>query len=134
MREEYDSLNSTPDPYAEHLKRRDAVPVKEDIAVCYTSSESCMSKSNPEAEFRRRAIDVMANHTEVVNVRLDRTEQTVSRLVDAIEQQSSNVSTLSANVERLERAISTMVAENAAQRETVNSLIRLATTLVEKAS
>lgn len=93
-----------------------------------------MTRSNPEAEFRRRAIDVMANHAEAVSVRLDRTEQTVARLADAIEQQSSNVSTLSANVERLERAIMTMVAENTAQRETVNSLIRLATTLVEKAS
>lgn len=87
-----------------------------------------------QAKFRRDAINVMASHSEVVNMRLDRTEQTVARAADAIEQQTINLTALSGNIDRLERAITQIVSANEAQRETVNSLIRLATTLVEKAS
>lgn len=94
-----------------------------------------MTNRNPEAQFRRQALDVMANHSETVNARLDRTEEAVSRAAEAIEKQSVNITNLSANVERLERAITLMVAENSAQRETVNNLIKLATALVaQKAS
>ena len=105
-----------------------------------------MTNRNPEAQFRKRAIDVMASHSEVVSARLDKTEKTVNRLAEAIEQQTTNIANLSANVERLERSvtglsvdmrqltsnISLMVEENRSQRETMNSLIKLATTLVEK--
>lgn len=83
-----------------------------------------------QAKFRRDAINLMANHAEIVSMRLDSTEKTVSRAAAAIEQQTQNMSVLSANVERLERAVSIMVAEGAAQRETVNNLIKLATALV----
>jgi cell division protein FtsB len=90
------------------------------------------SDRNAQAKFRRDAINVMANHAEVVNMRLDKTEQTVARAADAIEQQTINMATLSANVDRLERAITQMVSANEAQRETVNSLIRMATMLIEQ--
>jgi cell division protein FtsB len=99
------------------------------------------SDRNTQAKFRRDAINVMSNHAEVVNMRLDKTEATVARATDAVEQQTQNMTALTANVQRLERAVSElagniglMVAENRSQRETVNNLIRLATTLVEKAS
>ena len=88
--------------------------------------------ANEEATFRRRALDLIANDGEAVRLRLDKTEQTASRLADAVEQQAVNISNLSANVNRLERAVTQLVAENAAQRETVNSLIKLATKLVEQ--
>jgi cell division protein FtsB len=90
------------------------------------------SDRNAQEKFRRDAINVMSNHAEVVNMRLDRTEQTVARAADAIEQQTQNLTTLSANVDRLERAITQMVSANDAQRETVNSLIRMATMLIEQ--
>ncbi len=91
-----------------------------------------MTSGNPEAKFRRDAINVMQTYSEVVAMRLDRTEQTVARAADAIEAQTSNIANLSANVDRLERAITLMVAENSAQRETVNNLIKLATALVQQ--
>lgn len=88
------------------------------------------SDRSAQEKFRRDAINVMVNHSEIVRMRLDSTEKTVARAAAAIEQQTQNMSVLSANVERLERAISIMVAEGAAQRETVNNLIKLATALV----
>ncbi|MEO0769043.1 MAG: hypothetical protein AAFY72_06360 [Cyanobacteria bacterium J06649_4] len=97
------------------------------------------SDRSAQAKFRRDAINVMTNHAETVTMRLDRTEQTVARAADAVEKQTDNLTVLTANVERLERAITglssniaLMVEENRAQRETVNNLIRLATALVER--
>ena len=91
-----------------------------------------MADRNAEDKFRRDALNVINASTEVVSLRLDRTEQTVARLADAVEKQAENLDTLSANVARLERGISQMVAESAAQRETVNNLIKLATALVDQ--
>ena len=95
--------------------------------------------ANPEAEFRRRAIDLVTKDGEAVRMRLDKTEQTVARAADVVEQQSQNMTTLTANVERLERAvtglssnIALMVEENRGQRETVDNLIKLATALVNQ--
>jgi cell division protein FtsB len=90
------------------------------------------SDRNAQAKFRRDATKVMSNHAEVVNMRLDKTEATVARAADAIEQQTQNLTTLSANIDRLERATTQMVPTNDAQRETVNSLIRMATMLIEQ--
>jgi chromosome segregation ATPase len=90
------------------------------------------SDHNAQAKFRRDAINVMTNHVELVNMRLDKTEATVARAADAIEQQTINLTTLSGNIDRLERAITQMVTANEAQRETVNSLIRMATMLIEQ--
>ena len=87
---------------------------------------------NPEAKFRRDAISVMANHSEVVGMRLDKTEQTVARAADAIDQLAAAITAQTQNIGRLERGISQMVAENVAQRETVNNLIKLATALVQQ--
>ncbi|MEL7520011.1 MAG: hypothetical protein AAGJ80_00075 [Cyanobacteria bacterium J06553_1] len=60
------------------------------------------------------------------------TEQTVARLADAIAAQSNNLASLSASVERLERGISAMVEEGRSQREVMNNLIKLCTSLVER--
>ena len=98
-----------------------------------------MPKTNPESEFRRRAIDLVTKDGEAVRSRLNQTEATVSRAADVVEQQSQNMTELTANVERLERAvtglssnIALMVEENRSQRETVNNLIKLATALVNQ--
>ncbi|MEN8447047.1 MAG: hypothetical protein ABG776_18775 [Cyanobacteria bacterium J06555_13] len=91
-----------------------------------------MAAEKPEAKFRRDAVAVMSNHAEAVTLRLDRTEKAVADLTSAVQQQAQNLSELSANVARMERGISQIVAENAAQRETVNNLIKLCTTLVEQ--
>ena len=91
-----------------------------------------MPADNAESKFRRDALTAMANHAESVTMRLDRTESTVAALANAVQQQADNLTVLSANVARMERGISQMVAEAAAQRETVNNLIRLATALVEQ--
>ena len=85
-----------------------------------------------QAKFRRDAINVMTNHSEVVSMRLDRTEATVARSADLIEQLAEAIKTQSHSIDRLERGISQMVAEMASQRETVNNLIKLATALVQQ--
>lgn len=74
----------------------------------------------------------MTSSTEVVSMRLDKTEATAARAADAIEQQTQNIAALSGTVERLERGISQVVAEMSSQRETVNNLIKLATALVNQ--
>ena len=81
--------------------------------------------SNSAQLFREQAIRRMQSNVEAVTVRLDRTERTVARAADAIEQQTANIGNLSANIDRLERGISQLVTEMSAQRETVNNLIRL---------
>lgn len=91
-----------------------------------------MTSRQPDAKFRRDAINVMTGSAEVVSMRLGKTEQTVSRAADAIEQQTVNISNFTANVDRLERVITLVVAENSAQRETVHNLIKLATALVNQ--
>ena len=91
-----------------------------------------MTSRNPEAEFRRRAIDLITNDGEAVRLRLDKTEQTVARSADSIDQLVVAVNAQSVNIDRLERGISQMVAEMASQRETVNNLIKLATALVNQ--
>jgi cell division protein FtsB len=90
------------------------------------------SDRNAQTKFRRDAVNVMANHSEVVSMRLDKTEATVARAADAVKQQTQNMTALTANAQRLEKAISelasniaSMVEENRSQRETVNNLIRL---------
>lgn len=95
--------------------------------------------TNPEAQFRRRAIDAMANHADTVNNRLDRIEATVARTADNVAELTANIQTQSANMERLERAvigltsdIRLIVEENRSQRETVNNLIKLATVAIEQ--
>lgn len=94
-----------------------------------------MPATNPEAEFRRRALDIIANDGEAVRMRLDKTEQTVARSADSIDQLTTAIVNQSGNVDRLERGISQMVAEMSSQRETINNLIKLATALVnERAS
>ena len=85
-----------------------------------------------QAKFRRDAVNVMANHSEVVSMRLDRTEATVARSADLIEQLAEAIKTQSHSIDRLERAVTQMVAEGQAQRETVNNLIKLATALVQQ--
>ena len=117
------------------------------LAGCYdnggdrtaTDRGKLMTNQNPEAQFRRRAIDVMTNHADLVSQRLDKTEATIARAADAVEQQSQNVAVLTANVERLERAvtgltsnIALMVEEGRSQREMMNNLIKLATALVQQ--
>lgn len=93
-----------------------------------------MPADSAEAKFRCDALTVMGNHAEVVNMRLDRTEQTVSRLANSVEKQVENidqlgnrVSSLMSAIERLEYGVSAMVEEGRAQRETANNLIRLVT-------
>ena len=94
-----------------------------------------MTNRNPDAEFRRRALDIIANDGEAVRQRLDKTEKTVARAADSIGQLTTAITAQSVNIDRLERGISQMVAESAAQRETINNLIKLATALVnERAS
>lgn len=90
------------------------------------------SDRTAQAKFRRDAIAVMTNHSELVSMRLDRTEETVSRSADSIDQLVEVVKAQSHNIDRLERGISQMVAESVAQRETVNNLIKLATALVNQ--
>lgn len=94
-----------------------------------------MPKLNPESEFRRRAIDIVTKDGEAVRSRLDQTEATVARAADSIAQLTEAIQAQSANIDRLERGITQMIAEMASQRETVNNLIKLATALVnQKAS
>ena len=70
-----------------------------------------------------------------VNARLDRLETVVTRTADNVSELTESIKAQSSNIERLERVIALMVAESTAQRETVNNLIKLATTLVnQKAS
>ena len=85
-----------------------------------------------QAKFRRDAINVMSNHSEAVSMRLDRTEATVARSADSIDQLVESIKTQSHSIDRLERAVTQMVAEGQAQRETVNNLIKLATALVQQ--
>jgi len=63
--------------------------------------------TNPDAKFRRDAVNTMASYSEATNLRLDRTEKTVSQLVDGIQKLTSAIKSQSANVARLERAILT---------------------------
>lgn len=91
--------------------------------------------ANEEAIFRRRTLDIMEGFTGAVSMKLDAqteattaTAESVNRLTKAVEAQTQNIG-------RLERGIAQMVAESAAQRETINNLIKLATALVaQKAS
>ena len=48
--------------------------------------------SDPEAQFQKRSIDLITSDNEAVRFRLDKTEQTVARLADAVEQQAANIS------------------------------------------
>ena len=91
-----------------------------------------MTSRNPEAEFRRRALDIISNDGEAVRLRLDKTEETVARAADSIDKLTAAIGAQSVNIDRLERGISQMVAEMASQRETVNNLIKLATALVNQ--
>lgn len=91
-----------------------------------------MTSGNPEAKFRRDAVNVMSAHADVVTMRLDRTEATVARAADSVERLITSIEAQSQNIDRLERAITLMVSENSAQRETVNNLIKLATALVQQ--
>jgi len=90
------------------------------------------SDRSMQAKFRRDAINVMTSSAEAVSMRLDKTEQTVARSADSIDQLVEVVKAQSANIDRLERGISQMVAEMSSQRETVNNLIKLATALVNQ--
>lgn len=88
--------------------------------------------TNPDAKFRRDTLNTMSSYAESTNLRLDRTEQALSRLIDGISELTVSVKAQTANMDRLERAVLRMVETNEQQRETVNSLIKLCTTLVEK--
>jgi hypothetical protein len=61
-------------------------------------------------------------------------EESITRLIDGIGELTASVKAQTANMDRLERAVLRMVETNEQQRETVNSLIKLCTALVEKAA
>jgi len=98
-----------------------------------------MTNGNPEAPFRRRALDVISADNETVRLRLDKTEATVARIADAVEAQTVAIANQSANMELLERAVigltqdrRLIVEENRSQRQTVDNPIKLATALVNQ--
>ena len=93
-----------------------------------------MTSTNPEAKFRRDAINTMSGYAEATNLRLDRTEQTVSQLTDNVQELTAAIKNQSLNIDRLERAVTRMVEDNVAQRETINNLIKLATAILAKAA
>ena len=95
--------------------------------------------TNPDAKFRRDALNVMSNHAESVTLRLDRTEKATADNTEAIKQigekidrLTSSIQAQSQNIGRLERAVTEMVAGINSQRATVDSLIKLATKLVDQ--
>lgn len=88
--------------------------------------------TNPDTKFRRDAINTMSSYAESTNLRLDRTEQALSQLIDGIAELASSVKAQSANMDRLERAVLRMVESSEQQRETTNNLIKLCTALVER--
>ena len=98
-----------------------------------------MTSQNAEAKFRQNALNIINQSTELVSMRLDKTEETVAKLADTVEKQAENIDRLGDRIEaltsateRLERGISAMVEEGKSQRETVNNLIKLCTALVNR--
>ena len=79
--------------------------------------------TNPESQFRRRAIDTMASYADTTNERLDRTEATVARAADSIDKLTDAIAAQSQNIGRLERGITQMVVESAAQRESIEQMV-----------
>lgn len=77
-----------------------------------------------QQKFRRDAINVMTTQTEVVTMRLDRTEATVARSADSVEQLVQAITAQSASLDRLERAVTDMVAGINAQRETMHQMMQ----------
>ena len=57
--------------------------------------------TNPDAKFRRDAVSTMSSYAESTNLRLDRTEQALSRLIDGISELAVSVKAQTANMDRL---------------------------------
>ena len=88
--------------------------------------------SNPDAQFRRRAIETMESYANTTNERLDKTEATVARTAESVDRLVEAIAAQSQSIGRLERGIAQMVDESAAQRERIDRAIDAQTDNIDR--
>ena len=93
-----------------------------------------MTSKNPEATFRRRAVDLMQGFSESTNLRLDAQEKATAANTEAVNELTKAITAQTQNIARLERGITQMVAESVAQRESIDRMIEQQAKFLELAT
>ena len=79
--------------------------------------------ANKEATFKRQSLDLVQGFSEYTTLRIEAQEKAIAANTEVVDKLTQAITVQTQNIGRLERGITQMVAENTAQRESIDRMI-----------